>query len=68
MWVCVDTSGSLPKGHQINLRGHEMINGRGKKKKKLCYANLLSVFLDFISLLKRNVIILPLILLELWVW
>ncbi len=23
-----------PKGHQINLRGHEMINGRGKKKKQ----------------------------------
>ncbi len=30
-----------PRGHKINLRGHEMINGRGKRKiKKLCYTNL----------------------------
>ncbi len=28
------------RGHKINLWSREMINGRGKKKKQLCYTNL----------------------------
>ncbi len=36
------------KGHKINLRGRQMINYIGNKKKnKLCYINLHLFFLDF---------------------
>ena len=41
--------GAPPKGQQINLRGGEMINGRGKKKKQSSDTQICFQFLDFFS-------------------
>ena len=39
----------LQISHQINLRGREMINGRGKKKKQSSDTQICFQFLDFFS-------------------
>ncbi len=49
----VQSSGSQPRGrappngHQVNLRGREMINGREKKKKQTSGAQICFQSLDF---------------------
>ncbi len=51
--LVVQSSGSQPggrdpsKGHKINLRGCEMINGRGKKKKQSSATQICIILGDF---------------------